>query len=289
MPQRIRGLQVFVDGIKVQDNERLFLGHDKDDKIEYASGYYMIGPGPTSGFWSTCPSTADEDPQYAGRMMDDFFVFDTLSGSAWVVTADASSAVQLEESSTSGSRTTGVLKLWGHSSGSYCFMQGGNGGAGSGGPIKLSAGKKVWYEASVNFTVATKMNAVVGLMSPLAGGGCMLSTDASIACSAGVYFQVEDYSGSLISTYVRNSNTAASIQIGASTHSGGWKRLGMYWDGYTLTPYVNGTACTSISGGATAGFPNGFELTPTFAMTVGDAKDTLTKNWVDYIKIVAER
>ncbi len=288
MAQRIIGRQTFVQGLKVVDGENIYLGDINDVLLaQYNSGDYLIGPNPTSGFWADCPALAFSDPQYATVFKEDFHLFDSRSGGAWNRKTNGSGTATLADASTSGVGIGGVLQLYGSSSGGYAWVQGGNQG-GTGGTFKLTNGKKLWCQARVSISKATGENVMVGLMCPVAALDIM-SSDKSIACSAGIYFAVIDTSGSLVQSCTRNSNAETIIQASATTHSGGWVTLGWKYDGAgTLTPYVGDTAkTTAVSGGA--GVPTDIALAPTFSMVVGDVKDATRNTWVDWIQIVAER
>lgn len=119
-------------------------------------------------------------------------------------------------------------------------------------------------------------------------GLSITDTDAATAVSDGIYFASVDESTSLTFNAIKTTTGATTSSVAAATLTdGGVFTVEFFFDGNTLTGYVNGAEVGSVDY-TSASMPNDEYLTPMIAVLTGEGNAAaLTVYWAKALQIRA--
>ena len=129
------------------------------------------------------------------------------------------------------------------------------------------------------FGIRLKGNAVD--QSAILAGICITDTTLLGGMSDGIYFQSVDATGA-VTLEVEKDSTASSLAVGTLVDDA-YLTLEFYWDGTTLTAWVDGVETTAVT---VTNLPDDEELTPSIAFLTGEAvANTMTVDWMRCFQI----
>lgn len=143
--------------------------------------------------------------------------------------------------------------------------------------VKLSSGKKVWFEAKVKVDDADNCDLRVGLA---------VNDTTPLDATDRVLFSLTDASASLSCETVKDTSNSDSLSAIATVEDATYVKLGLYWNGANkIEVYVDRRKVGELTD--TTDIPTDENLAPTLFIRNGSAAArTLT---VDYIFIAQER
>jgi len=223
--------------------------------------YHALSSG---SVWDTLGVGAASDPVAVDVYYDEFADF-VGKATAWTITESSAAATEASDTA----RPTALLITNSGTDDHLVQLQ----LIGEG--FQASSTKPFWFEARVQVDDATQSDMIVGL--------CITDTSLVAAMSDGIYFRKDDGDANIDFVTEKNlTETAADTTSDLANST--WVRLGIWWDGTTATPYVNGTA---VTGASTTNIPDDEALTISFAVQNGETAARVMK--VDYVKVAQIR
>ena len=134
--------------------------------------------------------------------------------------------------------------------------------------FKLEAGKPLYFGAKLTVSEATQCDLLVGMCGVDTALTAASSTHALAVSAGGAFFsKLDGVTAGYFKTYSTGSeaNSAAAFTLDTSAH---WYE--MYWDGYKLHGYVDGSLIASFGSGVTTEV-----LTPSICFRKGDTAATV--------------
>lgn len=161
--------------------------------------------------------------------------------------------------------------------------------------VTFEAGKKVWFEARVKVLNVTNTKSAVfcGFAEEgLVANGTLLNIDQAIVDKDFVCFAQLPADGAAWMTRHNLASGAAGVDGVAVSVTAGvivtdvYSKLGMYFDGTTLTFYINGLALPDTVVLSAIDFPVGQQMA--FYLALGNVDGDDTKCSIDWVKVAQE-
>jgi hypothetical protein len=254
-----------------------FIGPAEEALVMTGNGYYT-GTS-LMEMWEYCPSPAD--PRYDSLVHQYFNDFRALAAdydvtNEWTLTEDDAACTQALSADAVCGELLLTNKATTDDNGQQINLQQES--------FKLVSGKKLWFEARFKTAAgATQIDWAVGLIEAEDITGV-----ADNMPDNGIVFKKDDGDTNIDIAACDGGTNTEGAALG--TWNTSYHILGFYWNGGatgagTITPYIDGTAGTAITGITYATMA---ELAPVFMVRNGDATTTQTMT-VDYVKVVQMR
>lgn len=271
--------------ITLEDAVEIIFG--TGDDVQIAWDGTSLNLAPPTGMWANCPLVNYANGHtIAHEFFDDFHRFSHGAVDAqWTLTNTSGTAV-LGSAETSNTPGLGgfVAVAAGATDNNFAQIRLTTTNTGA---AFLVAGKAMWFEARFMVDGVADNSFYVGLCDEATTEAGADGTGAENFSADGIYWRTLNATPTELDfAHTQNGNEAEvqgnSATLGADTIV----TVGFYSDGTTLTPYVNGTAKTTVLIAAT-NFPDDQGLTPFIFVKQGaSAAATI---FVDYIKCVQLR
>ncbi len=271
--------------ITLEDNSEVIFGTGDDVQAAWDGTSFNVAP--LTGMWANCPLVNYANGHtIAHEFFDDFHTFSHGAVDAdWTLTETAGTAVlgSAETANTTGlggfvalacgatNNDTATIKLTTTNTGAAFLV----------------AGKAMWYEARFMVDGVADNSFYIGLCDEATTEPGADDSGAETMAADGIYWRTLNATPTELDFAHTQGGTEAEVQGDSATlGADAIVVVGFYSDGTTLTPYVNGTAKTSVLIAA-ANFPDDQGLTPFVGVKQGaSAAATI---FVDYIKCVQLR
>lgn len=277
-----------ISAITLDDTSTLTFGTGSDVEMQW-DGISLIVAPPT-GMWSNCPLVQYADGfKQAYEFYDDFLSFSLGDlTSVWTLDGAGGTAV-LGAAETSNTPGPGGYITLAASTTDEDWVTVKNTTTETGAPWKISAsGKAMWFETSFIPSSTTTCSYMVGLISPADTEPIADTTGGENSITDGIYWHTVGGTSTTTLLFSHNDGTEVDVDTTAGTLAANTEIvLGFYFDGTTLTPYVNGTAGDTVLASAT-NFPNAAGMTPFFACKTHASSNAINMH-VDYVKCVQLR
>ena len=269
----------------MNDNIKLTLGTNSDAKL-FWNGSELQGPNPASGMWANCPALAYGDISSHYQWTEDFMqlpINSDASPTNWVVTADNSGTAALKTGEYGGV----LLMSTTATDNDQVSMQIGSDASGTTVEITDGNGYEVWFEARVHPSMSTECAVFIGLAEEGVGTDFISDNGASLNNKDSIGFVKFTDANDEWDFRYKTEGYIAYIDANIVTDADDYHTFGFHFDGASvLTPYVDGTAQTTIDTSA-ASFPSGEEMSPIISIKNGTGATTSLD--VDWIRLVGQR
>jgi hypothetical protein len=271
--------------IQLDDNDAVQFGTGSDVEMNWNGTQLELAP-PT-GMWANCPLVNYANGHtLAYEFFDDFMEFSVGDAtSRWTLDATNGTAVlgSAETASTPGLGGYITMNAPGTDNDfANLKLTSTNTGA----PFRLAdSGKAMWYECRFMVSSVTDVIYYIGLFNEAETEVGADNTGAE-NITDGIYWRTLSATPTEIDFAHNLNGTEAEVQGNSATLAAATAvTVGFYFDGTTLTPYVNGTAKTTVLAAAT-NFPVDQGLTPGFFVKDGaGASKSLYVDWVKCVQI----
>ena len=257
----------------------------------------MIGPSP--GIWKHCPWAEFNMYGNGITFMDDFDRFLAATG-GWAA-AGTGAATPVVINTVSAAAASGVVDiLTGATDNNEIYLCGGNN---LGGAFRITAGKKLWFEARVAPVAIVEQGLLVGL--GIGGASAAVPAD-TLADNTGVCGDVASFIGfragmhasvmtvhGVYNTYTgAGSNEVTAVSGITVPVAGEWYKLGFYFDGRKCHWFADGNEAAAngsthpVMSTATV-FPDGVNLTIILGAKAGES---VAKHlYADWVRVAMEK
>lgn len=271
----------------ITDAGDVTFGTGSDVKAQWDGSSFNVAP-PT-GMWANCPLVNYANGHtIAHEFFDDFHEFSVGDAtSRWTLDATAGTAVL---GSAETANTTGlggfVAVAAGATNNNYANVKLTSGDTGAA-FLLANSGKAMWYEARFMVDSVSDCTYYIGLCDEATTEAGADDTGAETFSADGIYWRSLTGTPTELDFAHTQGGTESEVEGNSATlGADAIVVVGFYSDGTTLTPYVNGTAKTTVLLAAT-NFPNDQGLTP--FMFVKQGASAAATIFVDYIKCVQLR
>lgn len=275
--------------ITLEDSVEIVYGTGSDVKSQWDGTSFNVAP--SSGMWANCPLVQYADGfKQAYEFYDDFLTLDVGTGDdgMWDLSNTGGTAV-LGAAETSNTPGPGGYVTLAASTTDEDWAMMKLSTQQTGAPWKISAsGKAMWYEVAFTPSSTTTCSYMVGLISAADTEPITDATGAENSITDGIYWHTVGGTSTTVLLFSHNDGTEVDVDATAGTLAANTEIvLGFYFDGTTLTPYVNGVAGDTVLASAT-NFPNAAGMTPFFSLKTHGTSNAIAMH-VDYIKCVQLR
>jgi hypothetical protein len=208
-------------------------------KTSKHGGELRISNAPPPELWRFAPAANENDPGHFFEIFDDFLnpVTSAISDTqAWTVLSDGSTGTPVFQDAAGGIFNVVTAAADNDYSAYSSVLE----------AFKFASGKELWFEARFKLAEATTNESAwwFGLSDTLTTGGLQANAAGPLASYDGALVW-KDEATLEIDFETSNAGTQATLSNFATFISDTWFRVGFYFDGSTITPYVhNGTSWT---------------------------------------------